>query len=64
MTFCKLLKETTLPNGDTVSAYENIDKYTSVPYYEIVVARGSIAYEVIPCAKTTWRKRFNQTAQG
>ena len=60
MTFCKILREKTTPGGLTVAAYENIDKYSSVPYYEIVIAENGIAREVIPAARTTWARKFNQ----
>lgn len=60
MTFCKLLRETTLDNGDTVQAYAKTEKFESVASYEITISRGCVAYSVIPCAKTTWKKRFNE----
>ena len=63
MTFCKLLRQATLPNGDIVEAYANTEKFETIAKYEIVVSRNGIAYDVIPCAKTTWRKRFNDIAQ-
>lgn len=51
-------------NGIAVTATENWDKYSSVPYYEISVARDSMAFIVIKTAKTTWRRKFKEvTAQ-
>lgn len=59
MTICKILAEKTV--GDkTVTAYENYDKFSNVPYYEIVVSQDSFAVEVIKTAKTTWKKRFRK----
>lgn len=58
MTFCKLLKKTSLPNGDTVEAYARTEKFESTATYQVVISRNGIAYDVIPCAKSTWRKRF------
>jgi len=60
MTFCKILKEKTTPSGKTISAWENVEKFSSVPYYEIVIAENGIAREVIPAARTTWARKFNQ----
>ena len=64
MTFCKLLKEATLPNGDAVQAYQNTEKFESVSTYQIIIARGSIAHDVIPCARTTWKRKFAELTQG
>jgi len=51
-------------NGIAVTATENWDKFSSVPYYEISVARGSMAFLVIKTARTTWRRKFREvTAQ-
>ena len=59
MTFCKQLKTAKIGN-ETITAYENYEKFSTVPYYEIIVSREEIALEVIKTAKTTWRKKFNQ----
>lgn len=59
MTFCKVLKQSTI-GPDTVTAYENYDKFCSVPYYEIVVSRDGIGYQVEKTAKTTWRRKFKE----
>ena len=51
-------------NGVAVTATENWDKFTTVPYYEISVSKGSMAYIVIKTARTTWRRKFREvTAQ-
>jgi hypothetical protein len=63
MTFCKVLA-TAERDGETVTAYENVDKFSSVKRYEIVVARESIAVQVIPTARTTWKKKFNELVKG
>ena len=59
MTFYKTLKETTI-NEKTITAYERVEKFSSVPEYEIVISRDGIGYETIPVARTTWRKKFTQ----
>lgn len=59
MTFCKVLKESKV-GQDTVTAYENYDKFCPVPRYEIVVSRDGIAYNVERAAKTTWRRKFKE----
>lgn len=59
MTFSERLAEAT-SNGKTVTAYKSIDKYASIYTYEITVANNGIAFEVIPAAKTTWKKKYNE----
>ena len=61
MTICKLLA-TAQRDGDTVSAYELLDKFSAVPRYEITVSRDGIARLIQPTAKTTWSKRFREMA--
>ena len=60
MTFCKELARQEMPNGRTVTAWENWDKFAAVPRYEVTVAREGIAEMVIPCARTTWRKKYRE----
>lgn len=60
MTFCKILKEETTPSGKTISAYENIEKYETVPSYQIIISVDGIAVDVIPAARTTWARKFKQ----
>ena len=64
MTFTKTLKETT-KNGIQVQATENYDKFSSAPYYQIVIAKEEDprALYVIDTARTTWRRKFNQTVE-
>lgn len=64
MTFTKTLKETT-KNGIQVQATENYDKYSSAPYYKIVIAKEGdpCALYVIDTARTTWRRKFRQTVE-
>ena len=59
MTICKLLAEAE-KNGKTISVYENVDKFSACPYYEISISKDGIAYEVIKTAKTTWKRKFNE----
>ena len=63
MTFCKVLANAER-DGETVTAYENVDKFSSVKRYEIVVSRGSVAIQVIPTARTTWKRKFNELIKG
>lgn len=59
MTICKILA-TTKKENYTITVYENYDKFSSIPYYQIVIAKKGIAIEVIKTSKTTWKKRFNK----
>lgn len=61
MTFCKVLA-TARRGEDTITAYENWDKYASAPHYEIVVSVDGWAREVFPTARTTWKKKFKELA--
>ena len=47
-------------NGVAVTATENWDKFTTVPYYEISVSKDSMAYIEIKTARTTWRRKFRE----
>lgn len=60
MTFCRILKEETTPSGKTISAYENTEKYETVPSYQIIISVDGIAVDVIPAARTTWARKFKQ----
>lgn len=60
MTFCRILKEETTPSGKTISAYENVEKYETVPTYKIIISVDGIAVDVIPAARTTWKKAFTR----
>ena len=57
MTFYKTLKREN-KNGQTVTAYEKYEKFSTVPEYEIVVSKDSLGYQVIPTARTTWKNKF------
>ena len=60
MTFCKILKETTI--GETrISAYEEYEKFSDVPNYRIYVKHkeyGYTQYDTIRTARTTWKRKF------
>ena len=61
MTICKKLAEKQLKNGKTVKAYECIDKYSSIPKYEIsIVNVNGFEIETIHTSKTTWKKKFKE----
>ena len=64
MTFTKTLKETT-KNVIQVQATENYDKFSSAPYYQIVVAKEGDprALYVIDTARSTWRRKLKQTVE-
>lgn len=59
MTFCKQLKTAKI-GSETITAYENYEKFSAVPYYEIIVSREEIAIDVIRTAKTTWKRKFKE----
>ncbi len=60
MTVCKMLKQAILNNGEMLQAWEMQDKYSERKRYEVTVSNNGLAYSVYPCARTTWRKRFNE----
>ena len=63
MTFCKILK-TAVKDGKTITAEEKTDKYSVLPYYQIVIAdENGLAIDVIKTAKTTWKKQFNKLTE-
>jgi len=47
-------------DGRAVTATENWDKFSKVPYYMVTVSKGSMAYIEIKTARTTWRKKFKE----
>lgn len=59
MTICKVLARGKNGENDII-AYEKYDKYSSFPYYEIVVSHCEIATLCEKTARTTWKKRFSQ----
>lgn len=63
MTFCETLKSETTASGYTVIAEKSTEKFENGSNYRVYVAEGSLAFLVIPCAKTTWRKRFAETVE-
>ena len=60
MTFCKQLARAEKANGETVTAYEMQDKFSPVKRYEITIARDGYEIETIFCARTTWKRKFNE----
>jgi len=59
MTICKVLAEKT--SGDyEITAYENHDKDSRLPRYEIVKSKDGFCVEYVRAARTTWKKRFNE----
>lgn len=59
MTFCKRIAKAA-KNGYEIEAWENVDKYSAIPYYEITIGKDGIAYQVIKTAKTTWKRKFKE----
>ena len=59
MTLSQTLKQTTA-NGYDITARIRTDKYSAYAEYSIAISRNDYAVEVIPAARTTWRKKFNQ----
>lgn len=62
MTFYKTLKSATVGDRE-VTAYEYTEKYATAPGYQIVISENGLGYEVIPAARTTWKRKFNQALQ-
>ena len=63
MTFCKKLAEAQR-GPDTVTAWEEIDKYSACPRYTITESRNGIAHTVTNTAKTTWKRKFKEIVGG
>lgn len=59
MTVCKVLAEK-ISGEYKIAAYENYDKDSRLPRYEIVKSKDGFGVEVVRAAKTTWKKRFNE----
>ena len=64
MTFSKVLAET-VKNGKEIRAYESIDKYETVPYYEIVICSvgNPFAESVVKTARTTWKRKYKEICE-
>ena len=60
MTFCEILKKGTTERGREVIAEREMSKYADVWEYSVSICEGSTAILTEKCAKTTWRKKFEQ----
>lgn len=60
MTFCTLLAQQQTGRY-TVSAYQETEKFCSVPRYSVTVSIDGIGLIETRAAKTTWRKKFHET---
>jgi len=60
MTVCEQLAVKNRENGERVTAWKMLDKFSTVYRYEITVSKNGIAYEVVKTARTTWKKKFNE----
>ena len=63
MTFCKLLAETE-KDGKNISAWENTEKFSAVPYYEIYVSENGIVLQTYKTARTTWKRKYKELTRG
>lgn len=63
MTFCEVLARSPLGDGREVIASKEVDAWTGRVSYAVMVCRGSVAYEVIRTARTTWKKKFAEVAK-
>lgn len=63
MTFYKQLA-TAKRDDDDITAYEYVEKYESAKRYQIIISRNGIARIVIPTARTTWKRKFNELVNG
>lgn len=62
MTFCKTLAEIKAGKYDVI-AEERTEKYETSASYSIMVCHGPICIKDIPCARTTWRKKFMEVCE-
>lgn len=58
MTVTEILKSGKTARGKDITASVSIDKYSSVKRYEITISKDGIAWYTVPCAKTTWKKKY------
>lgn len=63
MTIYKPLKIETTPRGYCITATQKQEKLEKVWSYEIHVARDGYGIFTIPCARTTWKRRFLETVK-
>ena len=61
MTFCKCLAKAE-KDGKIISAWENTEKFSKYPHYEITVSVNGVVVDVTRTAKTTWKKKFKEIA--
>lgn len=47
--------------NQTVTAWKKQEKYSNCFEYEIAVSVDDLVLHVIPTARTTWKKKFNET---
>lgn len=62
MTLSQTLKQTTT-NGYDITARIRTDKHSLFTEYEITVSKNDYAVEVIPAARTTWNKKYNNAVK-
>lgn len=47
--------------GKVITARKKQEKFSSVCEYELIISVDGMATEIIPTAKTTWKKKFKET---
>lgn len=60
MTFYTKLKEDKTEHGRTVTAWKYSEKYSAIDEYCVDISEGSCVIISEKCARTTWRKKFEQ----
>ena len=65
MTMTKILAEAK-KDGFRIAVTENVDKFSSNPYYRIVTSReeDGLAVDVEKTASTTWKRKFSEMSKG
>lgn len=59
MTIYKPLKSEVTDKGYCITATMKQEKFSNVWDYEIHVAKDGLGVEVIPTARTTWKRKYN-----
>ena len=64
MTFCETLKKGKTPEGCEVYAVREMDKYSAVWRYSVDFVENGVCFHSVKCARTTWKKRFEEAEEG
>lgn len=60
MTFCKILKAGKTAGGYDVEAVEYTNKFSDFTSYSVNVAEEGRCIYSATCARTTWRRKYNE----